>query len=399
MGVRYAGDMFRLSDVARLAAEGLYRPASSGGGGGGITQLTGAVLAGPGSGVQAATIAGGFANVVYVTPSGNDTTGDGTIYKPWLTISHAVATVPAGTPGAPSLVVIGPGTYTESVALRPNINLVGLDQAASSVTVTGNVTLSAAQWTAASGHTAVAAASNLTVAGTVVLNFATATNIDGTIEFVNVAVESATTVTGDGPSLGNTFLATLVNFEAHVTVTGALLQSQATNYEVGLTLTATATLGASWVSVSDGVDGTVTLTGAAETALANLIGTGVAGVLTLNNPTTNYTTSSIGVPATVNLTGGAPAPAITTSGIVASGTTTLVAGVSPTIAVPSLTASSLVMLTLRALNASTALGIPYASTITPGTSFQITSAEPGTPGTPQTGDASTYNWVIVNGPP
>src|SRR5277367_1097613 len=46
-----------LATIALVAAEGLYRPIGGGGGGGGITQLTGDVLAGPGSGALPATVA------------------------------------------------------------------------------------------------------------------------------------------------------------------------------------------------------------------------------------------------------------------------------------------------------------------------------------------------------
>lgn len=46
-----------LATIALVAAEGLYRPIGGGGGGGGITQLTGDVLAGPGSGAVPATVA------------------------------------------------------------------------------------------------------------------------------------------------------------------------------------------------------------------------------------------------------------------------------------------------------------------------------------------------------
>jgi hypothetical protein len=54
----------QLALLAVVAAEGLYRPVGGGGGGGGFTQLTGDVLAGPGSGSQAATVVSARGGVV-----------------------------------------------------------------------------------------------------------------------------------------------------------------------------------------------------------------------------------------------------------------------------------------------------------------------------------------------
>lgn len=85
--------------------------------------------------------------------------------------------------------------------------------------------------------------------------------------------------------------------------------------------------------------------------------------------------------------------------ITQTGTVTLVSGVSPAIPAPSVVSglgASKILFTLAAVNASTALGIPFVSTLTPGVSFVVTAATVGTPGATQTGDDSTYNYVIVN---
>src|ERR1700722_20146944 len=63
-----------LATIALVAAEGLYRPIGGGGGGGGITQLTGDVLAGPGSGAVPATVA--RINGATVPAAGALTTGN-----------------------------------------------------------------------------------------------------------------------------------------------------------------------------------------------------------------------------------------------------------------------------------------------------------------------------------
>jgi len=81
--------------------------------------------------------------------------------------------------------------------------------------------------------------------------------------------------------------------------------------------------------------------------------------------------------------------------VLSTGTVTLVAGVSPAVVLPSITARSTVALTLAGVNASTALGTLEAD-ITPGTGFTVTSHESGTPGVTQTGDLGTYRYAVFN---
>jgi len=74
----------------------------------------------------------------------------------------------------------------------------------------------------------------------------------------------------------------------------------------------------------------------------------------------------------------------------------LVAGQSSAPIAANISASSKFFFSLANPNASTALGVPHATSITPGQpgSFVITSATPGTPGTPLAADVSTYNYQI-----
>jgi hypothetical protein len=47
----------------------------------------------------------------YVSTTGDDTTGDGSSGNPWKTITHAAATVPAGSAGTPNIISVAAGTY------------------------------------------------------------------------------------------------------------------------------------------------------------------------------------------------------------------------------------------------------------------------------------------------
>jgi hypothetical protein len=91
--------------------------------------------------------------------------------------------------------------------------------------------------------------------------------------------------------------------------------------------------------------------------------------------------------------GGAITPVVP---VISFGTVTLVAGVSPATPLVHGNANTEIFLTLVNPNASTALGNPKA-VWTPGSpgTFTVTSLEPGTPGSTQTGDVSTYNFMAV----
>lgn len=108
-----------------------------GGGSGGITQLTGDVTAGPGSGSVAAIVASvggsssanvnsataqileGPSNILYVNqnqPGG--ATPDGSILRPFIHIMDAVNQIITNNNGLNYVINIAPGTYTESISLN-----------------------------------------------------------------------------------------------------------------------------------------------------------------------------------------------------------------------------------------------------------------------------------------
>ena len=76
------------------------------------------------------TAAGGFGpgHVFNVDKQGNDVGGDGTSAKPFLTINHALAVITANadnTAAYPYAIIVGPGLFTESIALIPFVWIVG----------------------------------------------------------------------------------------------------------------------------------------------------------------------------------------------------------------------------------------------------------------------------------
>lgn len=125
---------------------------------------------------------------IYVAPNGNDTTGDGSTQKPFLTIGAAItyrATLAAGTM---ITIHLNSGTYTENITLAANTSLTGetgtSDPAPDPVVVVGTITSSA------NGI----GLYNLTVTGTVSL-----TGTGNTTAINNVTINAAGTfcVTGN----------------------------------------------------------------------------------------------------------------------------------------------------------------------------------------------------------
>ena len=56
--------------------------------------------------------------IVYVSPTGSDAKGNGSSTNPYATISHAVGVAPTG-----AILMIAPGTYTESVTITKPLTL------------------------------------------------------------------------------------------------------------------------------------------------------------------------------------------------------------------------------------------------------------------------------------
>jgi hypothetical protein len=86
---------------------------------------------------------------VFVRKDGNDTTGDGGLLKPYLTIAKALSVITDAATGKRYVISVGPGTFAEaSLAIKPWVWLRGCGESQggpSRLTVTGNaVTLDAA---------------------------------------------------------------------------------------------------------------------------------------------------------------------------------------------------------------------------------------------------------------
>lgn len=110
------------------------------------------------------------------------------------------------------------------------------------------------------------------------------------------------------------------------------------------------------------------------------------------NPGTQWQNSSITLPIIYETTGAGVWYIAGGTIFKAAGTGTLVAG-TVTIANTNIATTDFLVLNRIASNGSTALG-DLTYTITAGTGFTVTSLTPGTPASTQTGDTSTFSYII-----
>jgi hypothetical protein len=91
-----------------------------------------------GNGSQLTGISTSFAGEMHVSKDGNDSTGTGTILRPYLTITHALTQVAGGR----NTIVIHPGEYTENPTITStNTQLITYDATGASTIVVGTVTM------------------------------------------------------------------------------------------------------------------------------------------------------------------------------------------------------------------------------------------------------------------
>lgn len=125
-------------------------------------------------------LAGGVISIdqaKFVAKNGNDTTGDGTLGKPYASISKALTDITDATPTKRYAIMVSPGNYTEAaIALKANVFVVGSSMRA--VRITGAVSL-ASDFTGSADHRS--GFSNVTLLSAVDLNWTTVTSAAGKI--------------------------------------------------------------------------------------------------------------------------------------------------------------------------------------------------------------------------
>lgn len=75
-----------------------------------------------------------YAQIIYISPSGSNTTGDGTAGSPYQTISYGVSVATAG-----NTLQLQPGTYNEMVTINKSLIIDGMNATQVTVTYTGTI--------------------------------------------------------------------------------------------------------------------------------------------------------------------------------------------------------------------------------------------------------------------
>lgn len=102
-------------------------------------------------------------NIVYVTPDGSDSTGDGTLGNPYATVGFAMTTITTATANSAYLIYVSEGTITETqqIILKPFVSI-GSNTENIPIVMTSNLILHSAWGTTANGNSYLA---NLTFTG------------------------------------------------------------------------------------------------------------------------------------------------------------------------------------------------------------------------------------------
>lgn len=182
------------------------------------------------------------ANLVYVATNGNDTTGNGSIYNPYLTISQALSSITDATTNKRYAIIIQSGQYNETtLVIKPWISLVGNGYNNTRITSgTNQVTLDASF----SGVSARSGFFNLILTGTTGLNFDLSAMSAGSAVFDVWNSWINGTVTIIGRSAGNDFLQTfLSSYFAAVNLKSIQLSSVSNVYNSSFTITSASTNG------------------------------------------------------------------------------------------------------------------------------------------------------------
>ncbi len=75
-----------------------------------------------------------FSQTIYVSPSGNDVSGNGTIGNPYRTITQGIAVAPIG-----NTIELGAGTYNELVVINKSVTIDGVNASQVTVNYTGTI--------------------------------------------------------------------------------------------------------------------------------------------------------------------------------------------------------------------------------------------------------------------
>lgn len=132
----------------------------------------------------------------YVAKNGSDTTGNGSIGYPYLTIGKALTVITDSSPTKRYVITVGPGDYNENLVLKANIFIKGSGPISTRLTGT-TLNINDATWNVAAADNR-SGFQDMSVNPTCTFDFTTQTNnTDGKLYFFNIRNSGAWTLTAN----------------------------------------------------------------------------------------------------------------------------------------------------------------------------------------------------------
>jgi hypothetical protein len=242
--------------------------------------------------------------MVYVAANGNDTTGNGSVLFPYLTIGHALSTITTSSATNPYVVNLGPGTYNETALKIPVwVFLVGsMQQPTKIIDSSGAISINSATYSSGSQRL-----------GFQNLNFINSTGL--TIDFQaiggsgsndvyinNCQIVGPVVMRGRGSdtvtAYNNQIFGTYTSSSMQEVWYGGYFDNTVTYNTAGVT---GQTIGPESTGVNYFDNLTFTSSGSGNTMTPTLISSQVSGTLTIDQATTNLSADEVSLNAGISL--------------------------------------------------------------------------------------------------
>lgn len=238
----------------------------------------------------------------YVTKFGNDTSGNGSIGKPYLTIGKALTVIIDSSVTKRYVINVGPGDYNENLVLKANVFIKGSNPITTRITGT-TLNINDATWNTATTDNR-SGFQDITINPVCTWDFTAQTNnTDGKLYFFNIRTGAAWTTTAKGAV--NQLIIQDSEVFGTTTFNGMNTYVHATSWQSGdlvLNSSAAASIPAILTVISGRIAGNITATWTSNAAVTlNLAGLTVSSstILTASGAscTVNVNDGSLPVPA------------------------------------------------------------------------------------------------------
>lgn len=142
------------------------------------------------------TVATTIDQTAYVNKGGNDTTGNGSIGQPYLTVAKAISSITDASPTKRYGIIIGPGDYNENLVIKANMFFIGQGGPLGTRITGTTININDATWNVAGSPDNRSGFQDITINNTATWDFTAQTNnTAGKLYFWNIRTGNAWTTT------------------------------------------------------------------------------------------------------------------------------------------------------------------------------------------------------------